>query len=60
MKKEKIDEMWRKAKERDKRDEEKLRSLSQEERERLQNEAENSRLWEDWSDVVVTPLKDGK
>lgn len=35
-------------------------SLSDEERKKVAEEVENSRLWEDWSDIEVKPLSDKK
>lgn len=35
-------------------------SLTDEERKKAAEEAESSRLWEDWSDVEVKPLSDKK
>lgn len=35
-------------------------SLTDEERKKAAEEAENSRLWEDWTDVELKPLSDKK
>lgn len=43
-----------------KRSDEWWKALSDEEKKRLQTEAENTRLWEDFTDVDITPQLDKK
>lgn len=48
---EEFEVLWEEIKAHDRREAEEFRKLPQKERERLSKEAENSRLWEDWTDV---------
>ena len=56
MTKEEFEASWARAKERDRKEAEafrkKMAALSPDERKRIRKEAENSRLWEDFTDIV--------
>lgn len=52
--KEEFEASWKRAKERDRKEAEafeaEMEKLSHDERKRIMEETENSRLWEDWTD----------